>query len=164
MGITSFNEALDFAISREKEAVAFYQDLQKMAKFASQKELMRDFEDMEKGHVTLLEGVKKNQETARLSKSIPPDMHLDDFLVSSAPTEDMTYQDILITAIKREKNSAALYSGLKADTDDTALIEVFGLIEPGRRDNPVLPVFFVLDVFQPPDIILWHGKNNSDRR
>ncbi len=126
MAIATFNEALDFAISREKEAVAFYQDLQKIAKFASQKELMGEFEDMEKGHVTLLEGVKSNQEPARLSKSIPSDLHLDDFLISSPPTEDMTYQDILITAIKRERKSAALYTGLKADTDDKALIDVFG--------------------------------------
>ena len=125
MALATFSEALDFAISREKEAVAFYRDLQRIAKFASQKELMGEFEDMERGHVTLLEGVKSNQEPARLSTSIPSDLHLDDFLVSSPPTEDMTYQDILITAIKRERKSAALYTGLKADTDDSALIDVF---------------------------------------
>jgi len=125
MALATFNEALDFAINREKEAVAFYQDLQRIAKFASQKELMGEFEDMEKGHVSLLEGVKRNQEPARLSKSIPSDLHLDDFLVSSPPTADMTYQDILITAIKRERKSAALYTGLKSDTDDMALIDVF---------------------------------------
>lgn len=125
MALATFNEALDFAISREKEAVAFYRDLQKIAKFASQKELMGEFEDMEKGHVSLLEGVKNNQEPARLSKSIPADLHLDDFLISSLPTAEMTYQDILITAIKRERKSAALYTGLKADTDDSALIDVF---------------------------------------
>ncbi|RKX74630.1 MAG: hypothetical protein DRP49_05750, partial [Spirochaetes bacterium] len=106
MALATFSEALDFAISREKEAVAFYRDLQRIAKFASQKELMGEFEDMERGHVTLLVGVKSNQEPARLSKSIPSDLHLDDFLVSSPPTEDMTYQDILITAIKRERKSA----------------------------------------------------------
>ena len=125
MALATFNEALDFAISREKEAVAFYQELQRMAKFSSQKQLMSEFEDMEKGHVALLEGVKKNQEAGRLSKSIPADMKLDDFLVSSDPAPEMTYQDILITAIKREEKSAALYAGLKADTDDKALIDVF---------------------------------------
>ncbi len=125
MALVTSSEALDFAISREKEAVAFYRDLQRIAKFASQKELMGEFEDMERGHVTLLEGVKSNQEPARLSTSIPSDLHLDDFLVSSPPTEDMTYQDILITAIKRERKSAALYTGLKADTDDRTLIDVF---------------------------------------
>ena len=126
MELATFNDALDFAISREKEAVAFYQDLQNIAKFASQKELMGEFEDMEKGHVTMLKGVKNNQDPARLSKPVPEDIHLDDYLVTSAPTAQMTYQDILIIAIKREKNSATLYTRLKADTDDPSLLEVFG--------------------------------------
>ncbi len=126
MAVATFNDALDFAIKREKEAVAFYQELQTMAKFVSQKELMGEFEDMEKGHVTMLEGVKNNQEPARLSKPVPEDIHLDDFLVTSVPNAEMTYQDILITAIKREKKAADLYSRLKADTDDPALVDVFG--------------------------------------
>lgn len=126
MELTTFNNALDFAINREKEAVAFYQDLQAMAKFASQKELMGEFENMEKGHVTLLEGVKNNQEPARLSKAVPADIHLDEYLVSSAPTAEMTYQDILIIAIKKEKKAADLYTRLNADTEDPALKDVFG--------------------------------------
>lgn len=126
MEFTTFNDALDFAISREREAVSFYQDLQAMAKFASQRELLGEFELMEVGHVTLLEGVKKNQEAARLSKPVPSDIHLDDFLVTSAPTADMTYQDILIVAIKKEKKAADLYVKLKADTDDPVLLDVFG--------------------------------------
>lgn len=126
MGFTTFNDALDFAINREKEAVSFYQDLQAIAKFASQKELLGEFELMEVGHVTLLEGVKKNQEAARLSKPVPSDIHLDDFLVTSAPAADMTYQDILIVAIKREKKAADLYVKLKADTEDPVLLDVFG--------------------------------------
>ena len=126
MALTTFNDALDFAVSREKEAVAFYQDLQNMAKFASQKELMREFEDMEKGHVTLLEGVKNSQEPARLSKPVPDNIHLDDYLVTSTPSAQMTYQDILIIAIKREKNAVTLYTRLKADTNDPKLLDVFG--------------------------------------
>jgi rubrerythrin len=126
MGFTTFNDALDFAINREKEAVAFYQDLQAMAKFASQKELMGEFEAMEMGHVSLLEGVKTNQEPARLKQPVPADLHLDDFLVTSAPIADMTYQDILIVAIKREKKAADLYTNLQSDTDDPVLLDVFG--------------------------------------
>jgi rubrerythrin len=125
MSIATFNDALNFAISREKEAVKFYRELQTLARFASQKELMGEFEDMEKGHVKLLEGVKKTQEPSRLSKPVPADIRLDEFLVASAPAPDMTYQDILITAIKREQKSATLYTRLKADTDDPGLKDVF---------------------------------------
>jgi len=126
MALTSLNDALDFAIGREKDAVAFYRELQDIAKFASQKELLEEFEAMEKGHVTLLQGVKFNQEPERLSKPVPEDLHLDDFLVTTPPTAEMTYQDILLAAIAREKKSASLYSRLKADTGDAKLQEVFG--------------------------------------
>ena len=125
MAPVTFNETIDFAISREKEAVQFYIDLQVMAKFAGQKELLKEFEDMERGHVTLLQGVLDNQEPARLSKDVPADVHLDDFLVSAPPTDDMTYQDILITAIKREKRSATLYTTLRDDAGDEQLKDVF---------------------------------------
>lgn len=125
MAPVTFNDTVEFAISREKEAVQFYIDLQVMAKFAGQKELLKEFENMERGHVTLLEGVRDNQEPARLSKSVPADIHLDDYLVASPPTGDMTYQDILITAIKREKKSATLYTRLRDDSNDEAMKDVF---------------------------------------
>ncbi len=121
----TFDETLDFAIAREKDAVAFYQELRALAKFASQKEVLTEFENMEKGHVTLLVGVKKSQQPARLSKQLPTDIHLDDFLVASPPASDMSYQDILITGIKREKTSAALYTRLRDDSGDAALKDVF---------------------------------------
>jgi rubrerythrin len=130
--------ALDFAIDREKEAVTFYQNLQKLAVFESQKELMREFEDMEKGHVRLLEGVKKNQDVSRLSLPISGDMKLDDFLAApAAPGADMTYQDILLTGMAREKKSAALYSRLRDDTEDSVLQDVFSRLvreEENHRD------------------------------
>jgi rubrerythrin len=130
--------ALDFAIDREKEAVSFYQNLQKLAVFESQKELMREFEDMEKGHVRLLEGVKKNQDVSRLSLPISGDMKLDDFLAApAAPGADMTYQDILLTGMAREKKSAALYSRLRDDTEDSVLQDVFSRLvreEENHRD------------------------------
>jgi rubrerythrin len=130
--------ALDFAIDREKEAVTFYQNLQKLAVFESQKELMREFEDMEKGHVRLLEGVKKNQDVSRLSLPISGDMKLDDFLAApAAPGADMTYQDILLTGMEREKKSAALYSRLRDDTEDSVLQDVFSRLvreEENHRD------------------------------
>jgi rubrerythrin len=138
MTAATFAMALDFAIDREKEAVSFYQNLQKLAVFESQKELMREFEDMEKGHVRLLEGVKKNQDVSRLSLPISGDMKLDDFLAApAAPGADMTYQDILLTGMAREKKSAALYSRLRDDTEDSVLQDVFSRLvreEENHRD------------------------------
>ena len=48
MNKDKFNEVIDFAVEREKEAVQFYADLQKQVKFQAQKEMLKELEDMEK--------------------------------------------------------------------------------------------------------------------
>ena len=41
-----FNEVINFAISGEKEAIKFYQELQEKVKFQAQIEMLKEFEDM----------------------------------------------------------------------------------------------------------------------
>ena len=52
-----FNEVINFAISGEKEASKFYQELQEKVKFQAQIEMLKEFEDMEKCHVATLENI-----------------------------------------------------------------------------------------------------------
>ncbi len=122
--MTNFDDIIEFAISREKEAVRFYSDLQDKAQFAPQKRVLREFEAMETGHVTLLEGVKKRE--GFKAKALPPvDLKLDDYLVAVEPAAQLSYQDILILAIKKEKRSMDLYSRMAAEAGDTEIETVF---------------------------------------
>ncbi len=52
-------------------------------------------------------------------------MKLNEYLVESLPVPEMSYQDMLIIAIKREEKSAKLYSRLPACTSDQALRGIF---------------------------------------
>ncbi|MGC9361603.1 MAG: ferritin family protein, partial [Candidatus Syntrophosphaera sp.] len=54
-----FNDILDFAIEREKEAVRFYRELQNEAKFRDQAEMLKDLEAMEMGHIKVIEGIRQ---------------------------------------------------------------------------------------------------------
>ena len=137
MSKNSFEEVIDFAISREKEAVQFYQSLQNIAKFNAQKVLLQEFENMEKGHVTLLENVLKRGGIEGLNPKAPVDLHLNEYLVPSKPAEEMTYQDILITAIKREEKSANLYSRMLDDAEDEQIRKVFSQLvtEESKHKN-----------------------------
>jgi rubrerythrin len=125
MGLTSFMEIVNFAIAREKEAVQFYVELQKIAKFSAQKAVLKEFELMEHGHVNLLMNVKKKQSASGLKPAVPPNLKLNEYLVESLPIPEMTYQDILIVAIKREEHSAALYTKLSESAEDSEIKEVF---------------------------------------
>jgi len=119
------NEILDFAIDREKEAVAFYQDLQKMAKFKNQKDLLNKFENMEKGHVNMLTEMK-NKEIGEIKLKEVKDIKISDYLVEMEPSPDMDYQDILIIAMKKEEAATNLYKDLANEiVDDDGAKKLF---------------------------------------
>ena len=48
MTTQEFNEILDFAVAREREAVQFYRDLQQEAKFQDHREMLKELEAMVK--------------------------------------------------------------------------------------------------------------------
>lgn len=121
----SFNEIMDIAIAREKDAVQFYKDLQNLARFAPQKSVLKEFELMEVGHVRLLEGVKSRHSTAKLSQSLPEDLQISSYLAEVEITEDMTYQQILVAAMKKEERAASLYSVMRDQAEDDEIRDVF---------------------------------------
>lgn len=122
--MTEFEEILEFAISREKEAVEFYRELQGVARFKAQVTVLKEFGMMELGHVKLLEGVKERR--VFKERRIPRvDLRLSDYLVEVKPAADMSYQDILIAAIKKEERSMALYEKLARETGDDEAASVF---------------------------------------
>ena len=109
------DEIIDYAIQRENEAVQFYRELQKSAHFTERKKLLSDFEMMEKGHIKILEGIRGRIERLSIDKIVVPEvenLRISDYIVEQDGAEEMTYQDILIAAMKREEKSFSLYTDL----------------------------------------------------
>ena len=124
---TQFSEIIDFAIKREKEAVQFYTELEHIAQFASQKELLSEIKGMEQGHVKILENLKTKTPDVIRVESVPNFMP-STYLVEAQPARDMSYQDILIIAMKREDRSHALYEELIAQTENPELQKTFQML------------------------------------
>lgn len=124
MQIEEFNAIMDFAVEKEKEAVQFYRDLQHMTKFKAQVDILKDLEDMEKGHIIVLEGIRKKGSEEIKPKEVK-DLKISNYLLEAVPTGNMTYQDILITAMKREEASQKLYSDLAEEYKGTELFAIF---------------------------------------
>ncbi len=61
MNFNSFEEILDFAIEREKQAVAFYQKLVDKETFPASKQTLAEFVEEERKHQRLLEEFKKGK-------------------------------------------------------------------------------------------------------
>jgi rubrerythrin len=124
MTIIEFNTILDFAIEREKEAVKFYSDLQNEAHFADQKAFLIELENMEKGHITVIESLR-HKLPAEMTILHVPNLQISEYLVSDVDTLDLTYQNILIMAMKREEMSVKLYTDMSHKFPDGELSILF---------------------------------------
>jgi rubrerythrin len=121
-----FNKILDFAVEREEEAIRFYRDLQTMVQFSEKKELLQEFEAIEKSHVVVLENIRKKTVVELSSAPVEVEnLAISDYLVEVPPTPEMSFQDILITAMKREEKAVKLYTRLAEGATDEGIRALF---------------------------------------
>lgn len=120
----SIDEILDFAIMAEQESVDFYLDLAAKSKNEQIKKVFQQFAGEEIKHKSRLLGIKEEKTLILPGKTVR-DMKIADYLVDVAPNPDMTYQDALILAMKKEKAAFRLYSFLSEETTDPAMKGLF---------------------------------------
>ncbi len=120
-----FNEILNFAIDREKEAVEFYEALREKAKFSGMKEFLLELADMERGHITMLEILKK-KDVSHFDVPEVENLKVSEYLVvDESPLENMDYANILANVIKKEENSYKLYTTLANNFSDSEIKNIF---------------------------------------
>jgi len=122
--VQSVEEVLDFAISREQEAVDFYTKLSKLAPGRQLQDLMRDYAKEEQRHKDKLLAVKTGGALDNAHKR-PLDLKMADYLADVEETPEMTYQDALIIAMKREQLAFRLYTDMAEKVEDPALKSLF---------------------------------------
>ncbi|NLN34754.1 MAG: ferritin family protein [Candidatus Cloacimonetes bacterium] len=124
MTISEFNEILDFAVEREQEAVAFYRKLQDQSKFADQKEMLKELENMEMGHIVVIESIRKkgvNPEDIQKTRNLK----ISEYMSKDPDEKELSYQSILIKAMKREENSFKLYTEMSMKFPDPEISTLF---------------------------------------
>lgn len=121
-----FNEIIDYAVEKEQEAVEFYQYLQKQAKFSAQRKMLEELENMEKGHIQILENIRcKGFEKLQPKKEKIEDLKISNYMVEKELGENMDYEDILIIAMKREEASYNLYTDLAMNFEHEETSQLF---------------------------------------
>ncbi len=118
------NEILDFAIDNEQKAFDFYTSLALNARNDEMKLSFQNFAKEEMGHKARLMKIK---ETGMLKTEIKliEDMKISDYIIGGDFSNEMSYQDALILAMKREKASFKLYMNLASKTKNKELADVF---------------------------------------
>jgi len=120
----SINEILDFAINAEQEAVDFYNQLASNSKTADMKKVFVEFAQEEMGHKARLIKIK-NEGAYQLKKEEITDLKIADYLVNIKPTPNMSYQEALVLAMKKEKSAFKLYLELSNRAQNSQMKDLF---------------------------------------
>lgn len=124
MDLSNFDDILKLAISKEEAAISVYGKMSESTKIPGLKQLMLELQEEERNHKKLLEGITDQKIKAFEIKEIP-DLKITDYLVEEAPSENMTFQDLLIFAAKKEQEAVDLYTNLESNAEDTDLKKLF---------------------------------------
>ncbi len=129
MHFESIEEILKFAIEKEQEAAAFYDEVAQQESFSGAKKTFQEFAAEERKHQAMLEDFEGSKEkmTAYKLKWVP-DIKRSDYTVEMKYEKGMHYADILRLAMKREEKALALYNELQRKTDIEEYIRLFKIL------------------------------------
>jgi len=121
--MNTVDEILDYAIDQEQQAADFYADVAQRAETAGMKKVLLDFAEEEKRHKKLLQDVKAGEHELTPEEEVL-DLKIVDYLVEVEAKDDISYQDALIIAMKRERAAYQLYTDMAAKIPESHLKEV----------------------------------------
>ncbi|HZD40032.1 MAG TPA: ferritin family protein [Terriglobales bacterium] len=118
------DEILDYAIDQEQQAADFYATLAARAEKAGMKKMLLEFAEEETRHKERLLAVKTGERKLTPEKEVL-DLKLSDYLVDIDATDNISFQDAFIIAMKRERAAFKLYSDMAGKVTDINLKQVF---------------------------------------
>lgn len=118
------DDILDFAINEEQMAVNFYSELADNARTEDMKVVFMEFAEEEIQHKMRLLKIKE-EGFYTLEKELISDLKISDYVVNVKPSTNMTYEEALILAMKKEKAAFKLYSALADRAPNASLKDVF---------------------------------------
>jgi rubrerythrin len=127
MELDEFKETIRFALEKEKEAVDFYSRSSEMTTRSGMKKAFLEMADEERNHVRMLENFRPEHVEKVHLKEIP-NLKISDYLVDMDFDPGMSYQNLLILAMKREEKSHALYTEFAKKEGDPSIAKLFRLL------------------------------------
>lgn len=124
MDLDKLYEIIDYALERERDAVKFYKNLRDENIYKSSKELLNELIEMELDHINILLNFRE-KDIEKYRSTITLDAKFDKILKVINKEEELTPQDVLITAMQKEEESKQLYFELAQMTDDEFTKKVF---------------------------------------
>lgn len=126
MDFKDLKDIMEFAIGKEQEAAAFYEEAGKEETMSGVKDMLKEFAQEERKHEKLLEefislGVVEGLEDYEFKWIV--DIKRSDYVDEMEYKKGMLYNELLMLAMKREEKALALYNEMQKNADT----------EPGRK-------------------------------
>ena len=113
MEFNSLDDIIDFAITKEREAAAFYRKVSCREHLADKKRTFMEFAAEEEKHAAVLDALKTGRDQIELAdynwKWII-DIKRSNYVQDVEYHPDMSYREILILAAQREEKALAFYN------------------------------------------------------
>jgi len=122
--MNTVDEVLDYAIDQEQQAADFYASLAERTDKADMKKIFLEFAEEEILHKERLLAVKNGEHELTPEQEVL-DLKISDYLVEVDERPDISYQDALIVAMKRERAAYELYSDMAEKVPESNLKQVF---------------------------------------
>jgi len=122
--LNTVDEILDYAIDQEQQAADFYASLAARVEKAGMKKMLLEFAEEEKRHKERLFAVKTGEHKLTPEKEVL-NLKVSDYLVEVDAGANISFQDALIFAMKRERAAFELYRDMAEKVQDTNLKQVF---------------------------------------
>lgn len=133
----NLQEVISFAIDKEEASYQLYKKTAGMMKEISSRKMLEEMAEQELGHKRLLQGMDKQRIAAYQVVKVP-DLKIGDYLVDVEYREDMTYQQILIFAMKAEEKAAQLYMSAQLLTNDPEAIKMLDMLANEEKKHKFL--------------------------
>ncbi len=124
MEFGSVEEILDFAIENEQKAHDLYMEVADMVERPGMRQTFLELAQMEMGHRRKLENIKVGSLPGFVEEKVQ-NLKITEALVDVEPRPHMTYQEVLLFAMKAEQRAHDLYVALTGATTDPGLRELF---------------------------------------
>ncbi|MDD2388395.1 MAG: ferritin family protein [Desulfobacterales bacterium] len=134
MMFEDFQAVIDFAIEKEVEAAAFYDQASDEASFSGARKMLKTFASEERKHKTMLENIGSQAISDYKFETIA-NLKRSDFLVELEYEKGMNYRDILRVGMKREENSRNMYLELEKHAHQEVVKNLFHILaqEEGKH-------------------------------
>ncbi len=120
MSLDTLQEILDFALDKEDASYRLYHEAAEKAGSISGRKMFQEMAEEEAGHQRLIARLDR-EIVARYTFPRVPDLKIGDYLHEVTYRPDMTFQEILIFAMKEEERAFRLYRQAETMTSDPEL-------------------------------------------